>query len=99
MPSLPVPNTSIQLTPLLSTPPPESKTIYEVYLNQIGMIVLTGFGPRPDPPLAPEQSFGRGTRPVVVGLALKPDFSTSGADANRMAFGGVMEMVMECRVW
>ncbi|EGG11784.1 uncharacterized protein MELLADRAFT_115190 [Melampsora larici-populina 98AG31] len=106
IPSLPIPNTSLQLTPLLSTPPSESRTIYDVFLNQIGMLVLTGFGPRPN--LDPSQIFGIGRRPLIVGLALKPDNSLSSTssddcqglvDLDRIRFGSVMEMIMECRVW
>ncbi|KAG0147241.1 hypothetical protein CROQUDRAFT_656350 [Cronartium quercuum f. sp. fusiforme G11] len=104
LPSLPVPHTSLQISPLLSTPPSDSKIIYEVYLNQIGMLVLTGFGPRPNPPLPPSQAFGRGSRQLVVGLAL--DFASKASkagegdsDKERIKFGSIMEMVMECRIW
>ncbi|KAH9808885.1 hypothetical protein DFH28DRAFT_992747 [Melampsora americana] len=99
LPSLPIPNTSLQLTPLLSTPPSESRTVYEVFLNQIGMLVLTGFGPRAQ--LDPSQIFGIGKRPLIVGLALKPEKSDSInlVEQERIRLGNVMEMIMECRVW
>lgn len=100
-PILPVPYTSLQLTPLLSSTPPEFKTLYDVYLNQVAMIVLTGFTPESPTPSRPRNP-DRMSKPVIIGLALTRATDPLGEEEvmmERTRFQAIMSMVIECRVW
>ncbi|KAA1110380.1 hypothetical protein PGT21_019721 [Puccinia graminis f. sp. tritici] len=101
LPALPVPFTSLQLIPLLSSTPPELKALYDVYLNQIAMLVFTGFTPDAS---SHQRSCSpdRITKPVIIGLALARlpnDTDQDVTDLERARFSAIMNMVMECKLW
>ena len=86
---LPVPPASIQLTPLLGSPPSEHlQTLYSLYASQIATIVWT----------TDTGSFEAEKRDIVVGLALKKQDEADNASLNgreKEIFVGVMDMVRE----
>jgi hypothetical protein len=101
MPALPVPFTSLQLIPLLSSTPPDLKPLYDVYLNQVAMLVFTGFTPD-TPSHVPSCNADRIVKPVIVGLALSRLPHASEQDVTsleRARFSAIMNMVVECKVW
>ncbi|KAI9616238.1 hypothetical protein KEM48_005331 [Puccinia striiformis f. sp. tritici PST-130] len=98
---LPVPFTSLQLTPLLSSTPPDLKPLYDVYLNQVAMLVFTGFTPD-IPSHLRTCNPDRIAKPVIIGLALARLPNTTDQDVTdleRARFCAIMSMVMECKVW
>ncbi|KAH9460118.1 hypothetical protein PSHT_06152 [Puccinia striiformis] len=101
LPALPVPFTSLQLTPLLSSTPPDLKPLYDVYLNQVAMLVFTGFTPD-IPSHLRTCNPDRIAKPVIIGLALARLPNTTDQDVTdleRARFCAIMSMVMECKVW
>jgi len=101
LPALPVPFTSLQLVPLLSSTPPDLKPLYDVYLNQVAMLVFTGFTPD-TPSHLRSCNPDRIAKPVIIGLALNCLLNATNEDVTsleRSRFSAIMSMVMECKVW
>lgn len=99
LPRLPVPFTSLDLTSLLGSPPPDLKALLDVYSAQIAMLVFTAF----DVEHSSNHFMMPPQRPVIVGLALKarPEHADHcpSVDHERLRFGTIMRMVMDCKVW
>ncbi|OAV85990.1 hypothetical protein PTTG_12509 [Puccinia triticina 1-1 BBBD Race 1] len=101
VPALPVPFTSLQLVPLLSSTPPDLKPLYDVYLNQIAMLALTGFSPDNSSHLR-SCNPDRMLKPVIIGLALTRLPKTTEQDVTnleRARFSAIMNMIIESKVW
>lgn len=94
-PSLPPPHPSTTLQPIFGVPPSvHVGLLHDMYAAQIGAIVFEG------------TEEGTQSRPVLLGIALKGLGSGAGeeeeagvSEEERRAFGEVMEMVVECKVW
>jgi hypothetical protein len=97
---LPPPDPSAVITRLLgSAPTDEEEALYELYVRQIAACVYARAGPGVAQDDAPPWD-GRG---VVVGLALKRTDATEVDDddgsAARRTLAGILELVLQCRVW
>ena len=103
--SLPPPDQNATVTRLLGVPASDSHaTLIELYARQIAAIVLARAGEAEvgaKESSEDEEAPAWDGRSVVVGLSLKRSPADEDAidDQVRATFAGVMQMVLETRVW
>lgn len=105
--SLPPPHPSTVLSPLFGVPPnAHLASLHDLYAAQIGALVFRRFGGGGGGDMLMSDGVGPSSRPVLVGLGLKPDPDSSApeeaaeefglSERDKETFAAVMEMVIDC---